>query len=77
MSTNRAPILTLSCLLIVGTSSPAWAWGRLGHRVSASLAERHLSDSARAGISEPLPGLREERRHPADLLAERPRLLGR
>lgn len=41
----------LSLLLILLTSpSPAWAWGRLGHRVIARLAERHLTDQARREV---------------------------
>src|SRR5262249_47839777 len=31
-------------------ANPAWAWGRLGHRVVARLAERHLTDAAKAEI---------------------------
>jgi hypothetical protein len=50
MPTRRALILALVCLLVVGTSAPAWAWGRLGHRVIAKLAERHLTDQAKAEI---------------------------
>jgi S1/P1 Nuclease len=43
-------ILTLVCLVNVSAVSPAWAWGRLGHRVIAKLAERHLTDRAKAEI---------------------------
>ena len=32
------------------SASPCWAWGRLGHRVIAKLAERHLTDQAKAEI---------------------------
>jgi hypothetical protein len=36
--------------VIVQSAAPAWAWGRVGHRVIAKLAERHLTDQARAVI---------------------------
>ena len=32
------------------TASPCWAWGRVGQRVVARLAERHLTDGAKAEI---------------------------
>ena len=42
-------VLTLT-LLIALQATPAFAWGRLGHRVIAKLAERHLTDRAKAEI---------------------------
>ena len=37
--------------------SPAWAWGRLGHRVISRLAEKQLTPKAKAAIAELLePG---------------------
>jgi hypothetical protein len=30
---------------------PAWAWGPLGHRVIARLAERHMTPDAKAGVA--------------------------
>ena len=42
--------------------SPAWAWGRLGHRVVARLAERYLTDKAKAEIKTLL--------EPGELLAD-------
>ncbi len=36
--------------LALQAAAPAWAWGRLGHRVISRLAEQHLSDKAKAGI---------------------------
>ncbi|MEO0574283.1 MAG: S1/P1 nuclease [Pseudomonadota bacterium] len=33
-------------------SVPAHAWGKIGHRVAAHIAEEHLSGQARAGVSE-------------------------
>jgi hypothetical protein len=54
---RRALILFLACLLILQSAAPAWAWGRLGHRAIARLAERHLSPAAKAAIAELLePG---------------------
>jgi nuclease S1 len=42
---------------IVGSAHPAWAWGRLGHRASARLAESRLSPRAHAMIRDLLePG---------------------
>ena len=40
----------LCFLILLQPASPAWAWGRLGHRVIAGLAERHLTDGAKAEI---------------------------
>ena len=52
-----ALILSLASLLIIQFAAPAWAWGRVGHRVIAKLAERHLTDQAKAEIRELLePG---------------------
>jgi hypothetical protein len=42
-------------LAIVQTASPAWAWGRLGHRVIARIAERHLRLEAREAIRALVP----------------------
>lgn len=42
--------LSLACLLLVQSATPAHAWGRTGHRVIAKLAERHLTDRAKAEI---------------------------
>jgi hypothetical protein len=33
------------------TATPAWAWGRLGHRVIARLAEKHMTPEAKAGVA--------------------------
>jgi hypothetical protein len=47
----------LSLLIVLQTASPAWAWGRLGHRVISRLAEKQLSPEAKAAIAELLePG---------------------
>ena len=48
MSIYRQVALSFLCLCFVVTQ--AYAWGRTGHRVSAKLAEEHLSPPARAAI---------------------------
>ncbi len=45
-------IVALTLLCAIATPTPAWAWGRLGHRVISRLAEQHLTDKAKAGIKE-------------------------
>jgi nuclease S1 len=46
-----------AALLVLGLAPPALAWGRLGHRASAKLAESRLTPQARAIIRELLePG---------------------
>jgi hypothetical protein len=42
--------LTSVVLILNPFTSAAWAWGRTGHRVIAKLAERHLTDQAKAEI---------------------------
>ena len=49
-SKKLAGLLVPVLVLLIALPSPAWAWGRLGHRVIAKLAERHLSDRAKAEI---------------------------
>ncbi len=46
---RTGPVLTLT-ILITFQAGPAFAWGRLGHRVIAKLAERNLTDHAKAEI---------------------------
>ncbi len=49
----RAGVVWLAVLALIGGSPrPARAWGRLGHRASARLAESRLSPRARAIIQE-------------------------
>jgi S1/P1 Nuclease len=43
-------VLSLAFLLIITATGPAWAWGRLDHRVIAKLAQRHLTNQAKAEI---------------------------
>ena len=49
--------VTFALLVCLQAVAPAWAWGRLGHRVISRLAEKQLTPSAKAAISELLePG---------------------
>jgi hypothetical protein len=63
---RRLLALSLASLLALGSASPAWAWGRTGHRVIAKLAERHLTDQAKAESEGrgpgATPGMRRTRR---------------
>jgi hypothetical protein len=45
-----AAFSTCLLLLFVG-ASPVWAWGRLGHRVIARLAEKHMTPQAKAAVA--------------------------
>jgi nuclease S1 len=40
----------ITVLGILGAATPTWAWGRLGHRVIARLAEKQLNPKAKAAI---------------------------
>src|SRR6478609_6582011 len=40
------------CASLAATASPAAAWGPIGHRVSAALAERNISGRTRAHVEE-------------------------
>ncbi|KLJ00973.1 S1/P1 nuclease [Luteimonas sp. FCS-9] len=52
----RRPVL-LFCLLALAAASPsAFAWGKLGHRLVAQLAERDLTPQARAQVDALLAG---------------------
>jgi hypothetical protein len=48
----RLAALALSATLAAAAASPAAAWGPLGHRVSAELAERNISGRTRAHVQE-------------------------
>jgi nuclease S1 len=45
-------ILGLTALLALETATPAWAWGRLGHRVISRLAKKHMTEKARDAPAE-------------------------
>lgn len=57
--TRRSNLLALSLAASLAVSAvlptPALAWGRIGHRVSAQLTEKHLNPKARAAIAALLP----------------------
>jgi hypothetical protein len=40
---------------VLATAMPAWAWGRIGHRVISRFAEQRLTDKAKAVIAALLP----------------------
>ncbi len=44
-------LLTASAALLL-SATPAFAWGKIGHRVTGAIAERHLGEAARAAITE-------------------------
>jgi nuclease S1 len=47
----------VALLTALQVATPAWAWGRLGHRVISRLAEKQLTPTAKAAIAELLaPG---------------------
>lgn len=53
----RWAIALAAAILISSAPAPVLAWGRIGHRVSARLAEARLSPEARAAVTELLePG---------------------
>ena len=41
----------ITVLGILGAATPTWAWGRLGHRVIARLAEKQLTPKAKAEVA--------------------------
>jgi hypothetical protein len=50
---NRRPWFVTTVVLLVSfqVATPAWAWGRLGHRVISRIAENHLTPKAKAAIA--------------------------
>ena len=48
-SLGRSILVTILALLVLCQGPPpAWAWGRLGHRVTSRFAEKNLSPNAKA-----------------------------
>jgi hypothetical protein len=45
-------VVILALLIAVQAATPAWAWGRLGHRVISRIAEKNLNPKAKAVIAE-------------------------
>lgn len=48
----RTARIAIASILLWGVSLPASAWGPNGHRIVGQIAENHLTDAARIGISE-------------------------
>jgi hypothetical protein len=44
-------VVALALLAALHTDTPAFAWGRLGHRVISRLAEKHMTPAAKAGVA--------------------------
>jgi len=44
-------VIALTLLVVLQLATPAWAWGRLGHRVIARLAEKHMTPEAKAAVA--------------------------
>lgn len=44
-------VTALALLVSLQMSAPAWAWGRLGHRVIARFAEKNLNPKAKAAVA--------------------------
>lgn len=47
---RRPIVLLIAAAMCLQSATPAWAWGRTGHRVIAKFAERHLTERAKAEI---------------------------
>src|SRR5271170_7893171 len=43
---------TLTLLIALQFATPAFAWGRLGHRVISRLAKKHMTEKARDALAE-------------------------
>ena len=43
--------MVMVLVLVLLPVSPAWAWGRLGHRVISRIAEKHLNAKAKAAVA--------------------------
>ena len=50
MSRRSWFVVALSLLAALQAAPPVWAWGRLGHRLTARIAERNLNPKARAAV---------------------------
>jgi nuclease S1 len=45
-------VVALALLIAFQTATPAWTWGRLGHRVISRLAKKHMTEKARDELAE-------------------------
>lgn len=52
MRTSLLLASALAFTIILASGLPAFAWGKLGHHLTAKLAERHLTDQAEAAVKE-------------------------
>lgn len=50
---SRRPCLNIGLAMLIAFQAvtPAWAWGRLGHRVISRIAEKNLTPKAKAAIA--------------------------
>jgi hypothetical protein len=48
-------VVPLAILIALQTATRAWAWGRLGHRVIARIAEKNLNPKAKEAVKALLP----------------------
>jgi nuclease S1 len=46
----KMPKIIIALLLLLGSTTQAFAWGQTGHRVTGAIAEQHLSDVARKEV---------------------------
>jgi nuclease S1 len=44
--------IALTLLITLQSPAPAWAWGRLGHRVISRLAKKHMTEKARDALAD-------------------------
>ena len=44
-------VILLTLLVIFQTATPAWAWGALSPRVTARVAEKHMTPEAKAAVA--------------------------
>jgi len=63
-------VVAVALLITLQTATPVWAWGRLGHRVTARFAEKYLNPKAEAVKT----FLDEDAYHDANLPVVRQRL---
>ena len=45
------PVVTIALCAAGQMATPAWAWGRVGHRVTARIAEKHVNPKAKAAVA--------------------------
>ena len=54
---NRSSWVALAIVIVLQSTTPVWAWGRLGHRVTSRIAKRHRTEETRDAVAELLePG---------------------